>query len=108
MALFAPFFIYDNLKSSITIVFANNYFSGVNMKLIKTTLAMTLTGFLVACGGGGSDGYYNTDSSNGTGSNQPNPNENITPADAQKIFNALKIEAASLFGQADPQKKRLC
>lgn len=75
------------------------------MKLIKTTLAMTLTGFLVACGGGGSDGYYNTDSSNGIGSNQPNPNENITPADAQKIFNALKIEAASLFGQADPQKK---
>lgn len=75
------------------------------MKFNKSVLVITLSGFLAACGGGGSEGYYNTDSNNAPGSNQPSPNENITPADAQKTFNALKVEAASLFGQAEPQQK---
>ncbi|MGI1794198.1 hypothetical protein [Acinetobacter variabilis] len=73
------------------------------MKLIKTTLMMTLSGLLVACGGGGSDGYYqNTPGNQNT---TPVPGDNTSIQEQQEIFNSLKTEAASLFGQGNPEKK---
>ncbi|WP_419225317.1 hypothetical protein [Acinetobacter sp. A2] len=70
------------------------------------TLAVALTGLLTACGGGGSDGYYDNKGTNiGNPPTQPSTGGATTPADAQKIFNELKAEGAALFGQADPEQK---
>lgn len=58
---------------------------------------MTLSGLLVACGSGGSNGYYN----------QPNNGGNITTPstdfnEAQKTLDSLKLEGQFLFGNYDP------
>ncbi|MFH7765960.1 hypothetical protein [Acinetobacter sp. BSP-28] len=74
------------------------------MKLLKGTLTLALTATLAACGGGGSEGYYNNNGSN-VNSNQSPTEGNVTSVDAQKTFNALKTEATSLFGQSDPNQK---
>jgi len=73
------------------------------MKFIKTTLTIALTGLLVACGGGGSEGYYNNDSKSNTLPSAPDNTTSTT--DVQTIFNSLKVEAASLFGQSNPEQK---
>lgn len=70
------------------------------MKFNKSVLVITLAGFLAACGGGG---YYDNTSTNGE--NTIDPSETPSTADQQKVFNALKVEAASLFGQANSEKK---
>ena len=69
------------------------------MNFTKGTLTVALTALLTACGGGGSDGYYNN--SNAGVNTQPPAGQNppTTAAEAQKTFNALKTEAASLFGR---------
>lgn len=76
------------------------------MGFIKSSLALALASILVACGGGGSDGYYNNNGSNvGSNPSQPSTDGNATSVDAQKTFNSLKTESASLFGQSDPNQK---
>ena len=57
------------------------------------------------CLRGGSDGYYNN--SNAGVNTQPPAGQNppTTAAEAQKTFNTLKTEAASLFGQENQEQK---
>ena len=75
------------------------------MNFTKGALTVALTALLTACGGGGSDGYYNN--SNAGVNTQPPAGQNppTTAAEAQKTFNALKTEAASLFGQENQEQK---
>lgn len=73
------------------------------MGFIKSSLALALASLLVACGGGGSDGYYNNDSKSNTSPSAPD--NTTSPTDVQTIFNSLKVEAASLFGQSNPEQK---
>lgn len=70
------------------------------MKFIKTTLTIALTGLLVACGGGGSEGYYSNNSN--TIENNPGgtPSTDIEAAQAQ--LDILKREGQFLFGNYDP------
>ena len=65
------------------------------MKFNKSVLVITLSGFLAACGGGGSDGYYGNTPTNGE--NTVNPSE--TTSEQQKFLEEhLKREGSFLFG----------
>lgn len=77
------------------------------MKLLKGTLTLALTATLTACGGGGSEGYFNNQSSNsnnsntsGSGNSNTGATEDYTAQTTQ--FNAvLDREAKALFGTSD-------
>jgi hypothetical protein len=72
------------------------------MKFAYSSIAFTLATLLTACGGG-SDGYYKNESNN---SSQPNTGGSTSSEDAQKTFNILKAEAASLFGQSTTESNK--
>lgn len=67
------------------------------MNFLKGTLALSLSYLLVACGGGGSDGYYDkvTD-------NTPPTTQSEETIKAQKTLDLLKTEGQYLFGNYDP------
>lgn len=67
------------------------------MNFLKGTLALSLSYLLVACGGGGSDGYYDKATDNGSPTTPPE--ETIK---AQKTLDLLKTEGQYLFGNYDP------
>ncbi|MFV5509176.1 hypothetical protein [Acinetobacter sp. 197] len=71
------------------------------MNFNKSALVITLSGFLAACGGGGSDGYYDKSPSTGTnnGDHSSIPSGEQTP---QQILDTIKREGQFLFGNYDP------
>lgn len=71
------------------------------MELLKGTIVLTLSGLLIACGGGG-DSYY--EKQNGT----TNPTTPVEPSNtkAQSTLNDLKKEGQYLFGNYDPNDSK--
>lgn len=70
------------------------------MKLLKGTLTLTLTATLVACGGGGSEGYFSSQNTSNTENTTPSATEEYAAQTAE--FNAvLDREAKALFGISD-------
>ncbi len=71
------------------------------MKFVQGTLVLTLATILTACGGGGSDGYFND---NSNGNNDNGSGSTTTPADTAKAqLDILKREGQYLFGNYDPE-----
>ncbi|MDM1759214.1 MULTISPECIES: hypothetical protein [Acinetobacter] len=68
------------------------------MNFLKGTLALSLSYLLVACGGGGSDGYYD----NKVTDNIPPTTQSEETIKAQKTLDLLKTEGQYLFGNYDP------
>lgn len=76
------------------------------MGFIKSSLALALASLLVACGGGGSDGYFNNESNNSNNGNIPNPSDTPTNLEeAQATLTKLKQEGQYLFGNYEPSNK---
>ncbi|TDM62937.1 hypothetical protein C5B72_12630 [Acinetobacter sp. KU 011TH] len=69
------------------------------MKLTHGVCGITLAAFLTACGGGGSDGYYNQNSNSGSTTTPTTPS---TDQDlAISVLNSVKQEGKYLFGAYD-------
>ena len=63
---------------------------GVNTTLLATSIS------LVACGGGGSDGYYNSDSGNAsgnTGGGTGNSEGNTSESNTSQIVDSIAVQS---------------
>lgn len=67
---------------------------GVNTTVLATSIS------LVACGGGGSDGYYNNGSSSGNTEGENTSDNNQSETDTSKVPNSLNITLQDLDGNA--------
>lgn len=68
------------------------------MKFFQGTLTLALATLLTACGGGGSDGYFNN---NGSSEGSSDSNTNTETANTQFFEENLKREGSILFGLLD-------
>lgn len=73
------------------------------MKFKQVTLTLSLAILLSACGGGGSDGYYQNTTEPSTGNSNIGDGSTPTPTEtAQTLLDSLKKEGQYLFGNYDP------
>ncbi|ENV96309.1 hypothetical protein F937_00008 [Acinetobacter calcoaceticus ANC 3680] len=75
------------------------------MKLTHGVCGVTLAAFLTACGGGGSDGYYNQNSNSGSTTTPTTPSTDQELATS--VLNSVKQEGKYLFGAYDLNDEKL-
>ncbi|CAI3107597.1 hypothetical protein MWMV8_MWMV8_02511 [Acinetobacter calcoaceticus] len=75
------------------------------MKLTHGVCGITLAAFLTACGGGGSDGYYNQNSNSGSTTTPTTPSTDQELATS--VLNSVKQEGKYLFGAYDINNEKL-